>query len=96
MINMSTYFIANISIRNIEEYNKYLERVDFVFKKFNGKYLAVDEQPEIIEGKWNYSRFVLIEFPNKESLKKWYTSDEYQEILKFRLSAAECDTIIVE
>ena len=93
---MSAYFIANIFIKDMNEYNKYLEKVDAVFSEFNGKYLAVDEKPEIIEGEWNYSRIVLIEFPNKESLKKWYTSEEYQNILKYRLSSAKCDTIIVE
>ena len=68
--------------------------MDEVFQKFNGKYLAVDKNPEILEGHWAYSRLVLIEFPDKESLKKWYYSDAYQKILQFRLSGARCDTII--
>ena len=93
---MSAYFIANIKIHDESEYQKYLENVDCVFEKFNGKYLTVDEKPEILEGKWDYSRLVLIEFPDKDSLKKWYSSSEYQDILKFRLSGADCDTIIVE
>ena len=93
---MSAYFIANIKIHDENEYQKYLENVDNVFKKFNGKYLTVDEKPEVLEGKWNYSRLVLIEFPDKDSLKKWYYSSEYQDILKFRLSGADSDTIIVE
>ena len=92
---MSAYFIANINIRDKDEYQKYLNNVDDVFEKFNGKYLAVDENPEVLEGKWAYSRLVLIEFPDRESLKKWYYSSEYQEILKYRLSGADSDTIIV-
>ena len=92
---MSAFFIANIKIRNEGEYRKYIARVDEVFSRFNGKYLAVDDNPEVIEGRWDYSRLVLIEFPDKESLKNWYLSDEYQEILKFRLSAADCDTVVV-
>ena len=92
---MSAYFIANIRINNEEEYQEYLKSVDVVFRKFNGKYLAMDKNPVILEGKWNYSRLVLIEFPDKDSLNKWYFSDDYQSILKHRLLAAECDTIIV-
>ena len=91
---MSVYFIANIRIHDQSEYDKYLEKVDSVFNKFGGKYLTVDKNPEGIEGEWNYSRLVLIEFSDKKSLKKWYNSDEYQEILKFRLSSADCDSII--
>jgi len=92
---MSVYFIANIKIHDQSEYDKYLEKVDSVFSKFKGKYLTVDKNHEVIEGEWNYSRLGLIEFPDKKSLKKWYNSVEYQEILKYRLSSAECDSIIV-
>lgn len=96
MRNMSAYFIANITIHDGEEYQKYLDRSDSVFGKYNGEYLAVDKNPEVLEGEWAYSRFVLIKFPDKESLERWYYSNEYQEILKYRLAAAHCDTIIVE
>ena len=92
---MSAYFIANIRVNNEGEYQRYLECVDEVFSKSNGKYLVVDNCPVVLEGKWDYSRLVLIEFPDKESLNNWYYSDEYQGILKYRLFAAECDTIMV-
>ena len=91
---MSAYFIANIKIKDEDEYRKYLINADNVFSKFNGKYLTVDQHPEILEGNWDYSRLVLIEFPDKESLKRWYYSSEYQEIIQFRLAGADCDTII--
>ena len=91
---MSVYFIANVKIHNQNEFDKYLETVDSTIENFGGKYLSVDKNPEIIEGKWNYSRFVLLEFPDKKTLKEWYNSGEYQAILKYRLSAAESDTII--
>jgi uncharacterized protein (DUF1330 family) len=94
-IHMSAYFIANIAIRDELEYQKYLDRVDLVFEKFRGRYLAVDANPEVLEGSWNYSRVVLIEVPDRDSLKAWYQSPEYQEILKFRLNAAQCDSILV-
>jgi uncharacterized protein (DUF1330 family) len=93
---MSAYFIANIAIHDASEYQKYLDRVDEVFQKFNGRYLAVDANPEVLEGTWHYSRVVLIEFPDRDALKKWYHSEAYQEIVKFRLNAADCDTIIAD
>ena len=65
------------------------------FPRFNGTYLAVDSQPEVLEGSWDYSRVVLIRFENKEDLKAWYGSKEYQEILKYRLSASRCDSLLV-
>lgn len=93
---MSCYFIAQISIKNSEVYQKYIERASDVFSKYNGQYLAVDNEPEILEGNWDYSRAVLIKFPDKSSLHKWYNSADYQDILKYRLQAAECDTIVIK
>ena len=93
---MSYYFIANITINDPEEYKKYVDKVDEVFSKYNGKYLAIDDNPIILEGNWNYSRVVIIEFRSKSDFDNWYYSKEYQEILKFRLNAADCDTILIK
>ena len=91
---MGAYFVANIKINDEVEYQKYLNDVDSVFEKYNGKYLIVDENPKVLEGEWGYSRFVLIQFPDKESLERWYFSEEYQRILSHRLAGAVCDTIV--
>ncbi len=91
---MSSYFIAQIKIHDSQEYEKYLQGTDAVFSKYRGKYLAVDCNPERLEGEWKHDRIVVIEFPNDEELKRWYNSDDYKAILKYRLNAAECDTII--
>lgn len=92
---MSCYFIAHIRIHDPDEYAKYLERVDDVFAKYQGKYLAVDDTPVILEGKWAYRRIVLIEFPNQDELQRWYDSPEYRHIRQYRLTSADCTAMIV-
>jgi uncharacterized protein (DUF1330 family) len=92
---MSCYFIANIRIHDEKEYQKYLDKSGEVFRKYNGTYLAVDDSPVCMEGNWDYTRTVLIRFDSKPDYDAWYQSAEYQEILKYRLSAAECDSILV-
>lgn len=93
---MSYYFIANIKIVDELEYQKYIDGASEIFKKYNGEYLSVDDSPIILEGNWNYTRKVLIKFNSKDDFSKWYYSDEYQNILKHRLRAAECDTILIK
>ena len=93
---MSYYFVAQIKINDEEEYQKYLDGVDEVFKKFNGKYLAVDYSPIVIEGEWNYDRIVMIEFPDEVEFRRWYDSPMYQEIVQYRQKAAKCDTLLVK
>ena len=93
---MSYYFMANIRISDPQEYQKYLDSSGEIFAKYKGTYLAVDNDTEVLEGDWTYSRAVLISFPSREDFLAWYNSAEYQEILKYRLSASECDTILIQ
>jgi uncharacterized protein (DUF1330 family) len=93
---MAHYFVAQIKINDETTYENYLEHFDEIFSKYKGEYLAIDDSPVLLEGKWNYTKSVLIKFPSKEDFNAWYYSDEYQEILKYRLSAAVCDTILLE
>lgn len=93
---MAHYFAAQIRINDPEEYDKYLENFDEIFSKYKGEYLAIDESPTLLEGSWDYNKSVLIRFSSKEDFEAWYYSDEYQEILKHRLKAAKCDTILLE
>jgi len=93
---MSYYFVAQIRINDETEYQQYIDKVDEVFDRFNGVYLSVDNDPQIIEGNWNYTRTVLIRFDSKTDFNNWYNSNAYQKILKHRLKAADCDTILIK
>ncbi len=93
---MSAYFVSNIRIHDHQEYGKYLASVDEVFARFNGKYLALDEHPPVLEGSWDYTKVVLIEFPSEKDLRAWYESEDYQAILKHRLQGANCDSLLVK
>lgn len=92
---MSVYFIANIDIKDYDEYQKYLDKAGEVFARYKGEYLAVDNNPLVLEGEWDYTRTVIISFPDEKELRRWYESKEYQEILQYRIQAARCDTIVV-
>jgi uncharacterized protein (DUF1330 family) len=91
---MAFYFIAHIKIIDETLYQNYLNKVDEVFEKYNGKYLCTDDSPQILEGEWNYSKVVVIQFNTKKDFEMWYHSDDYQEILHHRLASAHCDTIL--
>lgn len=93
---MSFYFMANITINDENEYKKYVEGVNEVFAKFRGTYLAVDDHPQLLEGRWESERAVLIRFETREDFEAWYESEDYQGILKHRLRAAVCNTILFE
>lgn len=92
---MSCYFIAQLNIHDQEAYNKYLDRFDEVFEKFQGEILTVEERPTILEGHWEYSRIIIFRFPSEDEAKKWYYSSEYQSILEYRLKASNGPVFLV-
>lgn len=93
---MSVYFMGSIRMKHEQEYQRYLNQADDIFARYNGTYLAVDKQAEVLEGSWDYSRAVLIRFESRADFNAWYQSEDYQKILQFRLSAADCDSILIE
>ncbi len=93
---MAHYFSAQIRINDPEEYDRYLENFDDIFSRHKGEILAVDESPTVLEGKWDYTKTVLIKFPSREDFEDWYFSKDYQQIIRYRLNAADCDSILIE
>ena len=57
--------------------------------------LAFDSKAEVIEGSWHGTQTVLLEFESEEAAKQWYYSDAYQEAVKLRQAAAECNGVIL-
>lgn len=92
---MSVYLIARITIHDREEYGKYEAGFMEVFAKYSGTILAVDENPKVVEGEWDATRTVLVEFPSHEEADAWYQSDGYQAIVQHRFAAATSDIIRV-
>ena len=82
---MTVYIIARFKIHDRAGYDRYEENFFEVFEPFGGTMLSVDEEPTILQGDFDFTRSVLIEFPSAEQAMAWMTSPEYQEIAKHRL-----------
>jgi uncharacterized protein (DUF1330 family) len=93
---MSCYFVAQITIVDRDEYQKYLDGYDEIFARYKGIVIAVDEAPEVLEGQWPCSRTVLIRFPNANEAKRWYNSPDYGELVKHRHRASDANIVLVE
>ena len=54
----------------------------------------MDEDVDIIEGSWPFTRTVLIEFPSKQAARSWYESDDYQAVVGLRHGSATSNLVI--
>ena len=57
--------------------------------------IIVDDNPEVLEGKWHGSRTVVLEFDSVAAARAWYNSAGYQAIADERHRAAETNVAIV-
>lgn len=57
--------------------------------------LAVDSQPEVLEGEWHGDQTVVLEFESVEAARAWYESDAYQKAKPLRQAAAETHAVII-
>ena len=95
---MTTYLINHLRIPNgipKPENLEYLDAVEATFTPYGGKWLVLDAEVESVEGAWPGS-VVLMSFPDMETAKRWYHSDEYQAILHLRTDNAISDLILVD
>ena len=93
---MTVYIIARFKIHDRAGYDRYEENFFEVFEPFGGTMLSVDEEPTILQGDFDFTRSVLIEFPSAEKAMAWMTSPEYQEIAQHRLEASVGNAIMVK
>ena len=93
---MSAYAILQININNQENYKKYLSQVTKIVKKYQGQYIVRGAKFEVVLGKWDYQRTVVVRFPSYDIAFKWYNSEEYAPIKKIREDNSKCNCIIIE
>lgn len=93
---MAAYLIADIQIADVKKYEEYKRRVAPLIERFNGRYVARAGKHAVLEGDWEPTRLVVLEFPDMATLQAWYTSAEYAPVKSIRLEAAESRMIALE
>lgn len=93
---MSAFIVAQISIQDRNTYAKYEAGFFEIFSKHSGRILSVDEDPEVLEGGWPYTRTVLIEFPSNDEAMAWYRSDDYQKLAEHRFAASAANIVLIQ
>jgi len=90
------YWVARVNIDNTEAFKDYATRAKLAIEKFGGKYVTRGGKFFIIEGKHEFERNVIVEFPNVKIAKDCYNSREYQEAKSYRVGKADFNAIIIE
>ncbi len=92
---MSTYVLAQLTIHDRARYDRYAAQFMDVLSHFEGRLLAADESPEVLEGDWPHQKVVLIEFKDKDEAARWAASPEYRKIAIDREGSTDATVLSV-
>ena len=92
---MTVYALAQISIHDRARYDRYVARFMDVFQQFDGRLLAADDSPLVVEGEWPHQKVILMAFPDRAAFERWARSPEYQEIAKDRIASTTGTVVLV-
>lgn len=93
---MSAYLILDVDIHDPEKYKDYMVLAKPLVEKYGGKYHVRGGPFEVMDGDWQPTRLVVIEYPDMETAKAMYNGEEYAPIKAIRMSCSTGHTVIVE
>ena len=89
------YVIADIDVTDPDTYEDYKRLSSAAAERYGGRFLARGGTVDVLEGPWQPGRFVVIEFDDEPSARRWYDSPEYAEARDIRQRAAVSSLILV-
>ncbi len=92
---MSAYIIVQVNVKDRERYPEYIKMVPATLEPFGGRFVVRGGELENLEGSWQPSRLVVIEFDSVEQAKRWWDSEEYRPARDLRQATADTEMIVV-
>ena len=75
---MPTYVLSEVEVLDEDSFEQYRSRAQSSIEQHGGRYLVRASVPEAAEGNWSpQRRLVIVEFPDMDTLQRWYSSEEY-------------------
>ncbi len=89
------YWIGHITVTDAEAYKEYVALDTPVIERFGGRFLVRGGQSIAPEGAF-HERHVVVEFPDYETARACYESEEYQKAAEIRRATSSSAIVIVE
>jgi uncharacterized protein (DUF1330 family) len=93
---MPAYVIIETDIYDPEQYEQYKAASPAAVAGGGGRFVVRGGELAVLEGDWEPTRLVVLEFEDLDAVKRWYDSLEYQEAKKLRDGAANLRMVAVQ
>jgi uncharacterized protein (DUF1330 family) len=94
---MPAYVIADVrEAWDTDKLDEYRRRNTDAVANHGGRFVVRGGEQELLEGEWDTLRLVVIEFPDMDAARAWWTSDEYEAIKPLRREGSTTNIILVD
>jgi len=93
---MPAYVIVETNVHDPEQYEQYKAASPGAVHAGGGRFVARGGELAVLEGDWEPSRLVILEFPDLETAREWYASEAYEAAKRLREGAASLRMVAVE
>jgi uncharacterized protein (DUF1330 family) len=93
---MTAYVLFDIQkVTDEDTFKRYQSQVAATTVQFDGVYRVVSGDARALEGAWDPTFVVMIEFPNRAKAEEWYESDAYAPLKRLRQASTNCIGVIL-
>jgi uncharacterized protein (DUF1330 family) len=93
---MPAFVIVETDITDPERYEHYKAASPSAIAAGGGRFLVRGGELVVLEGDWQPTRLVMLEFEDLAAAKRWYESEVYQEANRLRDGAAHMRMVAVQ
>jgi uncharacterized protein (DUF1330 family) len=93
---MAAYVIVEVDIHDPATYEEYKKLTPASISAHGGRFIVRGGNAINIEGDWDPKRIVVLEFPDLQTAKAWWSSPEYTKAKLIRQKSAYTKMIMVE
>ena len=93
---MPAYVVVRVEVLDPRRFRTYQQLATASVEKFGGKFIVRGGAMVKLEGEWDTSRMVVVEFPSLDRATEWYRSPDYQHAIEARRGAAIFHLVALE
>ena len=94
---MAAFVISEVEILEESFAERYRELAAASIEAHGGRYVIRGATPDAVEGHWSPARrLVVVEFPDMDVARQWYSSESYADALAYRDRALTRRLLFVE
>ena len=90
------YMVALGKNYNPEDMQPYVTALPPVYEKYQGGYMAMATNVELLEGEFDFQSILVSKWPSVEKAREFWNSEEYQEAKKLREGVGQFNIFLIK